>query len=76
VQKKVFAGDIARPQMSTKRQKHQTPPPDVLKTKIIDLSELRTHIALLAKEGIKEISIYDLLIYIKGLAYDDGQRDS
>ena len=49
--------------MATAKRKEA---PDILKTKVVNIMELR--LALAGLSDIEEISIYDLLLFVKGLA--------
>lgn len=43
------------------------PDDDILKQKIFDITELRMVLSEFTKEGIKEMSVFELLLLVKGL---------
>lgn len=62
------AGVRSKPEQSEERVR--VSPPSVampLPTKVINISELRMSLAEFSKEGIREISLHDFLIYLAGL---------
>lgn len=46
------------------------PEDDILKQKVFNITELRMGLAEFTKEGKQEMSIFELLLWVKGLVKD------